>query len=123
MPPWSESPAADTIVPIARLLVFLPAFPSLAVDRDGRAYAAFHSATLGDPDCGCGRSRPGRRAGVAESASPTRPRATAARSGGRDVLGYGALALAFAGLALLTRTLARASFLRGPRKEGEQDVR
>jgi hypothetical protein len=47
---WSESVAADRLVSISRFLVFLPAFPSVAVDADGRVYAAFHSATLGDPD-------------------------------------------------------------------------
>jgi hypothetical protein len=47
---WDESPVADDIVPIKRFLVFLPEFPSIAVDGDGRVYAAFHSAKLGDPD-------------------------------------------------------------------------
>ena len=47
---WDESPVADDIVPIKRFLVFLPEYPSVAVDGDGRVYAAFHSATLGDPD-------------------------------------------------------------------------
>jgi hypothetical protein len=47
---WSESVAGRGLVPIKRFLVFLPEFPSLAVARDGRLYAAYHSAALGDPD-------------------------------------------------------------------------
>ena len=47
---WGESVVARGLVPIKRFLVFLPEFPSLAVARDGRVYAAYHSARLGDPD-------------------------------------------------------------------------
>jgi hypothetical protein len=47
---WSESVAGTGLVPIKRFLVFLPEFPSVAVARDGRVYAAYHSAGLGDPD-------------------------------------------------------------------------
>ena len=47
---WVESVAADDLVPIQRFVVFLAQFPSVAVDHDGRVYAAFHSNTLGDPD-------------------------------------------------------------------------
>lgn len=47
---WVESVAGDDLVPIQRFIVFLAQFPSVAVDHDGRVYAAFHSATLGDPD-------------------------------------------------------------------------
>jgi hypothetical protein len=47
---WTESVAGDRLVPIQRFVVFLAPFPSVAVDRDGRVYAAFHSDTLGDPD-------------------------------------------------------------------------
>jgi hypothetical protein len=47
---WDESPVAGGLVPIKRFLVFLPEYPSVAVDADGRVYAAYHSATLGDPD-------------------------------------------------------------------------
>lgn len=47
---WNESVAGDDLVPIRRFVVFLAEFPSIAVDRDGRVYAAFHSNTLGDPD-------------------------------------------------------------------------
>ena len=47
---WSESVAEDRLRAIHRFLVFLPWFPSVAVDRDGRVFAAYHSDTLGDPD-------------------------------------------------------------------------
>jgi hypothetical protein len=47
---WTESVAGKRLVPIKRFLVFLPEYPSPAVDRDGRVYAAYHSDTLGDPD-------------------------------------------------------------------------
>src|SRR3954452_6368237 len=47
---WGESVAAKGLIPTKRFLVFLPEFPSVAVARDGRVYAAYHSATLGDPD-------------------------------------------------------------------------
>jgi hypothetical protein len=39
---WQESLVDDRVVPTRRFVVFLPPFPSLAVDpRDGRIYAAF----------------------------------------------------------------------------------
>lgn len=47
---WVESVAADDLVPIQRFIVFLAHFPSVAVDDDGRVFAAFHSNKLGDPD-------------------------------------------------------------------------
>ena len=47
---WVETVAGDDLVPIQRFVVFLAQFPSVAVDHDGRVYAAFHSNTLGDPD-------------------------------------------------------------------------
>ena len=47
---WSELLVDDGIVPIDRFVVFFPPFPSLAVAPDGRVYAAFHDARLGDPD-------------------------------------------------------------------------
>jgi hypothetical protein len=47
---WSESVAATGLKPIKRFVVFLADYPSVAVDRDGRVYAAFHSNALGDPD-------------------------------------------------------------------------
>jgi hypothetical protein len=47
---WGESVVADEIVPIDRFVVFFPPSPSIAVAPDGRVYAAFHDARLGDPD-------------------------------------------------------------------------
>lgn len=47
---WGESVAADDIVPIDRFVVFFPPSPSMAVAPDGRIYATFHDARLGDPD-------------------------------------------------------------------------
>ena len=47
---WEESPVDDRLTPIERFLVFLAPAPSLAIDADGRLYAAFHDARMGDPD-------------------------------------------------------------------------
>ena len=48
---WQSSLVEPRLKPIERFLVFLPAFPSLAADRErGRLYASFHDARLGDPD-------------------------------------------------------------------------
>ncbi len=47
---WQESVVDGRLVPISRFLVFLSPFPSVAVDRSGRVYAAFHDARMGDPD-------------------------------------------------------------------------
>ena len=48
---WEESPVQGGLVPIERFLAFLPAFPSLAVDRrSGRVYAGFHDQRSGAPD-------------------------------------------------------------------------
>jgi len=47
---WGESVVADRIVPIDRFVVFFPPSPSIAVAPDGRVYAAFHDARLGDSD-------------------------------------------------------------------------
>ncbi len=48
---WEESVVERRLAPIERFLVFLPAFPSLAVDqRDGRVYAGFHSQRRGAAD-------------------------------------------------------------------------
>ncbi len=47
---WGESLVADDIVPIDRFVVFFPPTPSIAVAPDGRVYAAFHDARLGDAD-------------------------------------------------------------------------
>jgi len=48
---WEELPVQAGLVPIERFLVFLPAFPSLAVDRrSGRIYAGFHDQRSGAAD-------------------------------------------------------------------------
>lgn len=48
---WNESIIEDDLAPIERFVVFLPSFPSLAVDAsDGTLYAVFHDARLGDAD-------------------------------------------------------------------------
>ena len=47
---WAESEIKTPVSPIQRFLVFLPAFPSVAVDDSGRVYAAYHDDRLGDAD-------------------------------------------------------------------------
>ncbi len=48
---WAESVVDDGVVPTERFVVFLPPFPSVAVDpRNGRVYAGFQDGRLGDPD-------------------------------------------------------------------------
>ena len=47
---WDESPVDDRLVPISRFVVFFPPSPSVAVDRAGRIYAAFHDSRFGDAD-------------------------------------------------------------------------
>lgn len=47
---WGESVVDDHVVPTQRFIVFLPPFPSVAVDHNGRVYAAFQDGRLGDPD-------------------------------------------------------------------------
>jgi hypothetical protein len=48
---WAESLVTKALVPTVRFLVFLPPFPSLAVDRrTGRVYAAFQDGRLGSAD-------------------------------------------------------------------------
>jgi hypothetical protein len=79
---WSESLAADRLVPTQRFLVFLPAFPSVAVDRDGRVYAAFHSSTLGDPDVWLWSLAPG----ASRWSAPTRVNDTRPRDGSAQYL-------------------------------------
>lgn len=47
---WREA-SVDTLRPPKRILVFLPEYPSLAVDRDsGRLYTAYHARVEGDAD-------------------------------------------------------------------------
>ncbi len=74
---WSESVVGGGLVPIKRFLAFLPEFPSVAVARDGRVFAAFHSSTLGDPDVWLWSLVPGARAWSA----PVRVNDTARRDG------------------------------------------
>ncbi len=57
---WAESVVDDRIVPIQRFVVFFPPFPSVAVDKGGRIYAAFHDGRLGDPDVWLWSLDPGR---------------------------------------------------------------
>ncbi len=47
---WSESVVDDRISPIGRFIVFLAPAPSVAVDDEGRLYAAYQDDRLGDPD-------------------------------------------------------------------------
>ncbi len=47
---WQESVVDRRVRPISRFVVFIPPFPSVAVDRDGRVYAAFQDKRLGDSD-------------------------------------------------------------------------
>ncbi len=47
---WSESQVSDRLTSIGRFIVFLAMAPTVAVDRDGRVYAAFHSNVDGAPD-------------------------------------------------------------------------
>jgi len=48
---WQESVVTRRLTPIERFLVFLPSFPSIAVDRgSGRVYAAFHDQRMGSAD-------------------------------------------------------------------------
>ena len=56
---WGESVVDDHVVPTQRFIVFLPAFPSVAVDRSGRIYAAIQDGRLGDPDVSLWSLAPG----------------------------------------------------------------
>ena len=48
---WTEAVVDDDVVPISRMLVFLPPSPSLAVDsRRGRVFVAFQDGRGGDAD-------------------------------------------------------------------------
>jgi hypothetical protein len=47
---WQESVVDTDVAPIDRFVVFLAAAPSVAVDGDGRVYAAVGDARYGDPD-------------------------------------------------------------------------
>jgi hypothetical protein len=56
---WAESLIDDQIGPIQRFVVFLAPAPTLAVDDDGRLYAAFQDGRLGDPDVMLWTNEPG----------------------------------------------------------------
>lgn len=58
---WTESVIEPELVPSERIVVFLPDFPSVAADRDGVVYAAFHDAALGDADVWLWKSEDGGR--------------------------------------------------------------
>ncbi len=48
---WTESLVAEGLVPTERFIVFIPPFPSLAIDASsGRLYAGFQDGRLGDAD-------------------------------------------------------------------------
>lgn len=48
---WGESVVDRRIRPIHRFVVLFPPYPTMAIDRrNGRIYAGFHDARLGDPD-------------------------------------------------------------------------
>jgi hypothetical protein len=48
---WEETVVDGGLVPTERFIVFIPPFPSLAVDRrSGRIYAAYQDGRLGDAD-------------------------------------------------------------------------
>jgi hypothetical protein len=47
---WAESVLNGGLVPISRFVVFLPAFPSMAVDRTGWVYVAYHDARSSPAD-------------------------------------------------------------------------
>ncbi|MDP1849066.1 MAG: sialidase family protein [Solirubrobacteraceae bacterium] len=95
---WQESVVDTQIAPIGRFLVFLPPAPSVAIDDDGRLYAAFQDDRLGDPDVNLWTLEPGaskwngprrvndtrRRDGTAQYL----PRLAVAPDGRLDVLYY-----------------------------------
>jgi hypothetical protein len=49
----------DHLIPIQRFIVFLPQFPSVAVDRSGRIYVAYDDGRFGDPDVWLWSLKPG----------------------------------------------------------------
>ena len=56
---WEESVVDDRVRAIERFLVFLAPAPALAIDGDGRLFAAFHDNRLGDPDVNLWSLEPG----------------------------------------------------------------
>ena len=75
---WQESVVERRLVPIERLIAFIPPYPSLAVDpRSGRLYAAFHDRRRGDSDVWLWTLAPG----AAAWRGPQRVNDTADRDG------------------------------------------
>ncbi len=74
---WEESVVDRKVTPIERFIVFLAPAPSVAIDRDGRLYAAFHDNGLGDPDVKLWSLEPG----SAKWNGPTRVNDTRRRDG------------------------------------------
>lgn len=74
---WGESEVNDPVDPIQRFIVFLPAFPSVAIDRSGRVYAAYHDNRLGDSDVWLWTLDPG----ASDWRGPTRVNDTPRRDG------------------------------------------
>ena len=96
---WRNALVEPRVKPIERFLVFLPAFPSLAADREsGRLYASFHDGRLGDPDVflwtssdGGGSWSAGRRVNDTRRRDDTTqhmPKLAVAPNGRLDVLYY-----------------------------------
>ena len=56
---WAESLVDDQIGPMHRFVVFLAPAPSLAVDDDGRLYAAYQDTRFGDADVMLWTNEPG----------------------------------------------------------------
>ncbi len=74
---WEESVVDARLTPIERFIVFLAPAPSLAIDADGRLYAAFHDSRLGDPDVWLWSLEPG----GSDWKGPTRVNDTRPRDG------------------------------------------
>ena len=74
---WEESPVDDRVMPIERFIVFLAPAPSMAIDDEGRIYAAFHDNRLGDPDVHLWSLEPG----ASRWDGPTRVNDTKRRDG------------------------------------------
>ncbi|HWI09266.1 MAG TPA: sialidase family protein, partial [Solirubrobacteraceae bacterium] len=56
---WEESLVDDQIGPMHRFVVFLAPAPSLAIDDDGRLYAAYQDTRFGDADVMLWTNEPG----------------------------------------------------------------
>lgn len=91
---WSE---IDEIVPSERFLMLFPAFPEVALDEEGRIYAAYQDARSGDADIWMWSSSDGDRwsgatrindNAAADGTSQYRPAVAAAPDGRLDVLYY-----------------------------------